>query len=295
MRKAEKIQLWSMFFVLALAVCLTAGPAFGAYNVKTVWQRFSAVAGETITRGNVVCLKAADGLVYKADANVETLRPAVGIAGNTASTGYSVEIVVAGILNGWSGLTIGGTGYVSETPAAITQSAPSYFQQVGFAISATEYLVNFRSYLDTSALTSLDILTGLTPLRFEGATVDANITAINIEDPTANRVIRLRNTSGDFLTASFAAHNYAGAAANWTMTQTEAASLYLTAVNSGNAVANAVLPSCTAGQLYILDNTAGNNVTLKVTGQTGGVVGNNAVGVFVCTGTDVQRVSNSAR
>jgi hypothetical protein len=139
-----------------LAVMLSV-PAQAAYW-KQKFVRFSAVAGETLATGNAVMIKDADGLAYKADANVAALRPAVGVVGKGGTTGQSVEIVLYGIIAGYSSLTESAPGYLSETPGAITQSAPAWSQQVGLALSSTTYLINCQNYLDTAVLTVADYI-----------------------------------------------------------------------------------------------------------------------------------------
>lgn len=187
--------------IVLLAALLVAPQAMAAYNVKKVFMRFSGTAGEALATGEAVCLKDADGYVYLADANDADLRPAVGVVGSkTASaSGQTVEIVVVGVISGWSSLAENGSGYLSETAAAITQSAPSYAQIMGFAINTTDYMINCRSYFDTSAITSLGVLSGATPIILEGATADAHETTITPTDPTADRTVTLPDETGNVL------------------------------------------------------------------------------------------------
>jgi hypothetical protein len=131
-----------MFLFVMLSVTTDA---FAAYSVKQVISRFSAVAAETLITGNVVMLKT-DGLAYKADADDAALRPAVGVIGKGGTTGQTVEIITIGVLSGWSSLTEGGTGYLSETAAAVTQTEPGYSQKIASAISTTTYMFNFAAH-----------------------------------------------------------------------------------------------------------------------------------------------------
>jgi hypothetical protein len=148
------------FMVAVLAIFLAAllAPQAQAAYWKQKFVRFSAVAGETLATGNAAVIKDADGLAYKADANVSTLRPAVGVIGKGGTTGQSVEIVLYGIIAGYSSLTESAPGYLSETPGAITQSAPAWSQQVGLALSSTTYLINCQNYLDTAVLAVADYI-----------------------------------------------------------------------------------------------------------------------------------------
>jgi hypothetical protein len=183
---------------LTLLFLLTAAAApVQAYSLKNKLFGFGGTAGEVLTTGDIVCIKDADGLVYKADANVATLRPAVGVVGLGArAIGDDVEVITHGIVRGWSTLSEGANGYLSETPGLVTQTPPTYSQKIGFAISTTEYLLSFQEYLDTSALTVLGVLTGATPIILEGATANDFEITIAPEDPTADNTITLIDYSG---------------------------------------------------------------------------------------------------
>jgi len=62
---------------------------------------------------------------------------------------------VGGSLGGYTGLTAGGTQYVSATAGALTESAPTNVQVVGQAISTTEVMMAATiSQLDASKITS---------------------------------------------------------------------------------------------------------------------------------------------
>jgi len=186
------------FMALAVfALALMAPQAFGAYHVKEAFVRITVNAGETLATGDVVMIKDADGEAYQADANDGTLRPAVGIVGSlTGGDGEPVEIIIVGIMSGWSSLSEGTNGYLSETAGEIDQSAPSWEQKVGFAISTTDYLVNFQNYFDSSAVTSLGVLSGASPIILEGDTADDYETTIAVTDPTADRTITLPDAAG---------------------------------------------------------------------------------------------------
>lgn len=180
---------------------IAAPQAMAAYSVKKILYRVSATAGEALATGEIVCLKDADGYAYKADANDAALRPAIGIVGSkTASaSGETVEIIVIGVLSGWSSLSEGGNGYLSETAAAVTQSAPSWSQKVGFALTTTDYFFSFQNYFDSSAVTALGVLSGATPIILEGATADDHETTLVPTDPTADRTITLPDETGNVL------------------------------------------------------------------------------------------------
>ena len=194
-------QKFTAALVLFVVFAFMTTDAFAAYRVKQTYARFSAVAAETLATGQVVSLKT-DGLAYKADANDAALRPAVGVIGKGGATGAKVEIIVMGILSGWSTLTEGAPGYLSETAAGVTQSSPAYSQQVGYATTSTDYFFSFQNYFDSTSLTVLGTLDGATPLVFEGATADEFETSIAVTDPTADRTITIPNKTGQVQLAS---------------------------------------------------------------------------------------------
>jgi hypothetical protein len=205
-----------MAVLVILALLLTVTMDASAYTVKQALMRFSAVAAETLVTGNVVMLKT-DGLAYKADANDAALRPAIGIVGKGGAAAATVEIIVIGRLSGWSTLTEGAPGYLSETAAAVTQSSPAYSQQVGQAVTATDYIVNFQNYFDSSSLTVLGTLSGATPLVFDGATPGGFATTVAITDPTANRTVTIPNKTGQVQLASAASTLTPGVAVTLTV------------------------------------------------------------------------------
>lgn len=151
-----------------VALLALAAPA-GALTIERSYQRFGCVAGEALTTGAVLTMKASDGLCYKADADDATLRPAIGIAASGASSGGSVGVITAGIVGGGSSLTKGGAVYLSTTAGATTQTQPAaYSQLVGRAVSATQYVIGVRPYRA--------VQTVVIPVPDPGA-ADADITA----------------------------------------------------------------------------------------------------------------------
>ena len=208
----KQFKMLNILLVAVLMAVLLSAPAQAASYWTQKFLRVSATAGETLAVGNVVTIKDADGYAYKADANDAALRPAVGVIGKGGASGATVEIVVSGILAGQSALTESSPGYLSETAGAITQSAPAYAQQVGYAVSATEYVINCQNYFDSSSLSVLGTLSGASPLVLEGATADAFETTIAVTDPTADRTVTIPNRTGQVQIASAASVLTPGAA-----------------------------------------------------------------------------------
>lgn len=124
------------FMVAVLAIFLAVMFALTAMadSWKQINTRFSAIAGETVVTGDAVCIAGSDGKAYKADANDSALRPAVGVTGKGGATGAIVEIVVVGTLTGQTAASPGARVFLSETAGAITASAPTNAQPLGWVM-----------------------------------------------------------------------------------------------------------------------------------------------------------------
>lgn len=201
-----------VFLSLLLALVVCATPAM-AYQIRQSYARISATAGETLTTGQVVCIKDADGLAYKADADDSALRPAVGIVGRGGASGATVEIVVQGVVSGWTTLSEGALGYLSGTAAGVTQVAPAWNQPIGVATNTTTYYVNFMNYVDTSAITALGTLTQA--IVNEGSTADDYETTLTFQDPTADNALSAPDDAGMLLTSTLATNGQEVANSIW--------------------------------------------------------------------------------
>lgn len=168
-----------------------------AYDKALTFERIGLDAGETISIGEIVCVKDADGEAYKADADDSALRPPVGIAGTAGTDGNAMEIVTRGVLSGWTGLSEGGYVYLSTTAGEATQSAPGSGNNyvVGIAISTTQILFDFE-VVQASSATFSNPVSGASPLEFEGASADAYETTITVTDPTADNTVTIPDGSG---------------------------------------------------------------------------------------------------
>ena len=127
----KKISL--LIMAIFIMVGLSAAPAEAGY-FKQKWIRFSAVAGETLSVGDVVYIKTTDGKAYKADADDPNKRPAVGVVSKGAPSGSKVEITVAGILAGQTAVSPGSRLWLSTTAGGITSSIPTNEQGLGWAL-----------------------------------------------------------------------------------------------------------------------------------------------------------------
>lgn len=262
-----------MLMVMLLVMAVPQAQA--AYSVRKIWARFSATAGETLATGNVVCIKDADGYAYQADANDSNLRPALGVIGKGGSSGEKVEVIVIGKFTGWTSLSEGGAAYLSETAAAVTQSAPTWNQQIGVAISTTDYFFNFSSYLDSSSVTSIGTLSGATPLTFEGATADDYETSVAVTDPTADRTVTLPDASGVPVLSSAVPEgaNAISGTSNGIVAEGATADAYETTVTFTDPTADRTVTIPDGGGTTMLSSLATNapDVANSVTGSSNGL------------------------
>ena len=133
----KNIRCFKPFQMIALVmafVFMVVMPVFAASDWAQKNIRFAATAGETLAIGDVVCIKAADGKAYLADANDSTLRPAVGIIGKGGATGATVEIVNDGVLIGQTQVSPGQRLFLSDTAGDLTITAPTNAQLLGWVM-----------------------------------------------------------------------------------------------------------------------------------------------------------------
>jgi len=117
----------------------------------------SIVAGENLAIRDCVYISTGEpgktaGSAYKTDADItkqSTLAFAIGFAMAAVTLGDSGTIRIAGILGGFTSLTIGRPQYISGTAGGITETAPTNSVLVGIAISTTEVLLNNRGSQNT--------------------------------------------------------------------------------------------------------------------------------------------------
>lgn len=121
---------------IMMLVLLTVSPA-DAINWKAKYTRFSAVAGETLATGDVVCISGTDSKAYLADANDSSLRPAVGVIGKGGASGATVEIIVEGIVTGMTAKSPGARVFLSETAGDFTTTEPTNSQVLGWVLPGT--------------------------------------------------------------------------------------------------------------------------------------------------------------
>jgi len=101
-------------------------------------------AGEAISEGDVVALKASDGKMYKALATSETLTPAIGFAPADVASGSEGKVLGFGYIDvrtSYDGSSIefdiGDAVYVGSTAGQLAATRDSWSSPVGYAKAAT--------------------------------------------------------------------------------------------------------------------------------------------------------------
>ncbi len=112
---------------------------------SVAWDE-SLVAGEALSANDALYVSAS-GAVSKADASVLAKTGVIGFAKAAALNAASVGVRCRGKMGGFTGLTAGARQFLS-TSGAITPTVPAgsgnTIVQVGYAITATELLVNIE-------------------------------------------------------------------------------------------------------------------------------------------------------
>lgn len=127
-------------------------------NFAQTLQTQNYTAGETITAGQAVYLKGADGRVWKADADAsESLDNFIGIALEGGDADDTIMVQTEGLVTGLSGLTAGSFYYVSSTAGAL---ATTGLARIGLAISTTTLLL--QKINNTSKFITITTATGTT-------------------------------------------------------------------------------------------------------------------------------------
>jgi len=199
--------------LLLLASLLTPhpSPCHAAVMPKETRNSTSAIAGEALVLGDIVCIKASDGKAYKASASDSALRPAVGFASTVARAGVGVRITTAGVFAGYTGLTVGQPVYLSATAGTYTQTATEdWYQQIGTAITAGSIQVAIKA--PQAAASVFPDQTGKTGkfLKSTGTAGEEEWAAES--DPVAGAVNGIVKSNGS---AAFGAADYTDIAGLW--------------------------------------------------------------------------------
>jgi hypothetical protein len=148
LKTSADVELWTQDNVFALQ------PS------ESMNLELTGTAGETLAANNVVYLSDGSGSKtagrwYKADADntYSSTEPKIGLATAAISTGATGLIRIGGTMDGFSSLTLGAKQYVSATAGALTETAPTNAKVVGWAMSATEVVIDPESMANSLAQT----------------------------------------------------------------------------------------------------------------------------------------------
>lgn len=191
-KENKGLSLYGLFAVMAIAAILTIGllapsiqsPALAdgddGISARIYWQQkwdyFSGTASETITVGQALTMHQYTGDIGLADCDAGASNQVIGLAGNGAANGGSVQVVRSGILSGLAvpagdntGLTpYGSPVYVGATAGSVT-SYPTNWSGgvslfVGTAISRSDYAVDSGVTTGTDRiLVNVPLSSGITP------------------------------------------------------------------------------------------------------------------------------------
>lgn len=121
-------------------------PASTITEARLNVQRY--VAGENIDASTVpqaVYLKESDGRVYKTDATsaTEAIFSFIGFAilGQNITTGNTIRVQTDGLVAGFTGLTLGGYYFLTNTVGTISTTAGTFSLRIGRAVTATKLII----------------------------------------------------------------------------------------------------------------------------------------------------------
>jgi hypothetical protein len=133
-----------LMFVMLLAFTV---PSWAAISWQQKNSRFTGLAGETLVAGDVVAILPSTGAIWKADADVSTLRPAVGVIGKGGAAGAYVEVVVSGVITGMTAASPGARLFLdAATAGAITTTAPTNAQALGWVLPGSAAAATSTKY-----------------------------------------------------------------------------------------------------------------------------------------------------
>ena len=163
----------------AVAGVLEGAGDGGTEHWKAKWQYFSGTASENIAVGQALSMDRQTGEIGLADYDAGASTFVVGLAGNTASKGSSVQVVRQGILSGISipygansGISPYGTGvYISDVAGSVT-SWPNLTRisgmtghVIGFALPQSQQVSGNTRGTDTIFV---DIISAISPFTSPG-------------------------------------------------------------------------------------------------------------------------------
>lgn len=115
-----------------------------------------------------------------------------------------------------------------------------------------------------------------------------NTPVVDAPEITGGTIAASTITSPDLYVA-ISSHDYAGAAADWVLSATEAKSAILTATNADGACAIVAVPNF--GKVYWIKNSTGQELTIKASGQDGVKIANDKTAAVYGNATDFERLT----
>lgn len=106
-------------------------------NVEAVDHSLALIAGEALVENDAVYVSAADGKVYKTDADSIASIAFVGFAQKSVALNATAYIRYDGHKSGFSGLTVNAPVFLSTVAGGVTSTKPTNYKIIGIAVSAT--------------------------------------------------------------------------------------------------------------------------------------------------------------
>lgn len=106
----------------------------------------TGIAGETLSAGNIVYLKASDSRWWKtsASASATSENVSIGVVQSSSTAGNSVNVLISGIDTNQSGLSANTVYYLSNTSGILTSSPGTKEVTAGIALSTTSIYLDVR-------------------------------------------------------------------------------------------------------------------------------------------------------
>jgi hypothetical protein len=158
------------------------------------------------------------------------------------------------------------------------------------ALAATQTFTN--KTLTTPVIASIYQDAGKTKLMTLPDAASDTLTANAATQTLTNKTLTAPVVTSPDLTFAISTHDYAGAAADWTLSAAEIKTIFLSTSNSSGAT-NIIAPT-TANKVYILYNATASACTIKTAAGTGVEVATTKTAIVRCDGTNYVRVTADA-
>lgn len=180
-----------------------------------------------------------------------------------------------------------------ENPSNKKFTLGTYLKGLAAAVASlvgVETLTN--KTLTTPVIASIYQDAGKTKLMTLPNTASDTLVGLVATQALTNKTLTAPVISAPDIIASFETHTYAGAAADWVLSEAEAKNLFLYVTNANGAV-NAVVP-VTSMKPHIFVNTSGQALTVKTPAGTGIVIANTKTAMVMSDGVNVARITPDA-